>query len=122
MISTLEEIKLDSLEYAYLISDTKYNSAEFPLWVPKLLPLVPSAAIQAANVAIDNNIFINEEKPQTPTTIPTRNYLSVPKFRQADFEYKLEDFSADITIKKGTKFMVTIMHGNIKDIYVTDNI
>lgn len=122
MMNSLEELKLEPFEYAYLVEDTNYKAESFPLWMPKLLPLTNGSAKREVNVIINNNIFINEEKPETPSSISTRNYLTIPRYRMTDFEYKLEDFSKSRNIKKGASFLVNVMNGNIKTMYVTDNI
>lgn len=119
MINALSEIKLSSLEYAFLVEDTIYTSDTFKMWLPKLMPLIPRGAPRKSNTAIDNNIFINDVKPQTSSSISTMNYLVIPRFKSADFTNKK---NGSDNIPKDSKFIIAIMNGNIKDMYVTDNI
>jgi hypothetical protein len=122
MIETLEDLKLESFEYAYLVEDTSYTADSFPLWMPKLLPLTNGSAKRENTVVINNNIFINEVKPETPSSVSARNYIRIPKYRKADFLYKVDNYPHNTSIKRGASFLVNVLNSNIQTMYVTDNI
>lgn len=119
-IYSLENIDLNQFEYCFLTETSKYNTSIFPINIPKIMPLIPLSIPKTINNILSMNIFINDSdsKPKISNSIQTQNYLSVPRFKNTNFNYK----AIDDYIPKNEKFICCVMDKNIKDIYLTDNI
>lgn len=119
-INSLEENNINQFEYCFLLENARYNDYFFKINIPKLMPLININEPKEININIGNNIFINDDKYKINNSkqIKTQNYLSINKFKNANFY----DKSNDGIIEKKEKFICCFMNGNIKDVYLTDNI
>jgi hypothetical protein len=121
--NALTDYDINQLEYCFLCEKTKHTSSAFPIFIPKLMPLIGIGKPKKTNITINNNIFANcnECKLTTEKNIPTQNYLTLKRFGNANLE-RLQENSRTGLIPEGTKFICCIMDGNIRDIYLTDMI
>lgn len=119
-ISSLENFDLNHFEYCFLTERTRYNSSTFPVNIPKVMPLIPLSTPKTINNIFNINIFVNDLdcKPKTSNSIQTQNYLTIPRFKNADFSNKADEYY----IHENEKFICCFMDKNIRDIYLTDNI
>jgi len=84
------------------------------------MPLINISEPKETINNIGTNIFINDTdyKINNSNQIKTQNYVTIPKFRNADFRER----SNGGLLRKGEKFICCFMNENIKDVYLTDNI
>lgn len=118
-LKALNEYSINSHEYGFITEKTHYTSGNYPMYIPKLMPLIGIDKPKQINNIINNNIFINDKecKPVTSTSLTTQNYITPKKFQQADFRFKAD---IDGYIHQGVKFICLIMDNNPKDIYITN--
>lgn len=118
IINCLEEYDIEPFEYAFLCVKTPHTSATFKLHIPKVMTFGRGKPKKVNNV-FNNNIFVNDNscKPATSNSITTQNYVTVKRHFHTDFSYRADPAGF---LHEGTRFIVQVMHGNIKDLYARD--
>jgi hypothetical protein len=118
IINCLEEYDIEPFEYAFLCENTHHASGSFKFHIPKVMTFGRGKPKKVNNI-FNNNIFVNDSscKPVTSNSITTQNYVTVKRHFHTDFSYR-----ADVNgiVHEGTRFIIQVMHGNIKDLYVRD--
>ena len=115
----LEDVEVNLLEYAFLMSDHPVSSGSWWVRVPTLMPLIPEGYPYQTYVYYDNNIFLNDDacKPVTVNWQCIQNYMSVKAMPNRDFQYKAND---EGIIPDGTRVIVAFMENNPRDPMLTD--
>ncbi|MMZ42078.1 hypothetical protein D1872_35950 [compost metagenome] len=117
MITGLEEIKLNTLEYCYTVDKHGTGDDSFKVILPKVMPKI-SPSIKPVVSSYNNNIFVNAAdcKPTTSPKITTQGFYTIKRFKNVNLSH------LPSPIPQGTRLISAIMDGNILDVHVTGNI
>lgn len=118
LIKCLEELDVEPFEYVFLSEDTLHTSSTFNFHFPKVMPQ-GGGKPKVTPTSFNSNIFINDPscKPKVSGTISTQNFVNIKRHFHTDFSFRARP---DGIIPAGTRFIIQVMHGNIRDLYVRD--
>lgn len=120
MITGLQELEINPLEYCFTVSRQHVNSSSFMVRIPKLMPNV-APSDKSTRTGFNNNILINAQDcmPKASSSVTMQGFYTVKRFRNVSLCHH-----GDITghMSSGQKLIATVMDKNIRDIYITDNI
>lgn len=117
ILNCMEEINIDDFEYCMLVEDTPHYSQKFKMYIPKSMGGFEISPAKTWKESVNDGIFQNapECKIKADKTIPCQNYVTVDRHFDSDFSYRAEP---NDRVRKGVRFMIQSMYGNLKDLYV----
>lgn len=116
-IQHLTDLKLNQNEYCYLTNTDHYSADSFQIRVPKLMPLM----IPASTKVFNKNIFVNDSacKPAVANSVTTLDHITVRRSPNCSLAHKADKNGI---VYAGTRITCTCMHGNFKDLIITDSL
>lgn len=111
-------------EYFYNLIKIKPIPDTIPVNVPKFMPKIPLGSPTQSVAGINRSMFANasECKPRPSSTIGIQNYLTLQHQanEHPDYTYKMN--RKDNLVPKFSKFLLKVLHNDIRNIYFTGSI
>lgn len=89
--------------------------------VPKLMPLIPVGEPRVTKGTINRSIFCNasECKPVPSHVISLQNYITIPRHKHEYPDYSADVDRLDGNINRYHKFILNVLHGDIRKMYLS---
>lgn len=119
MLNGLEEYELNMFEYAHLCEPSHANNSTYKVYIPKVMATFPFGSPQQQRWIFNNNVFVNDDncKPSVGKEVTTQNYVTTGRLFDRNFWHRAD---RNGIMGKGTKFILQIMDGNIRDRRIAD--
>lgn len=124
--SAIDTLKLSNEEYFMNVEDIPETPTEIKAYIPKLMPDIQMG--DQANTTIkryiNRSIFVNASEcavSQTPTVINAQNFVTLKPFEneRPNFRKKAVIENGIYIVKKHNKFIASILHDDILNMYFT---
>ena len=124
--SAVEQLKIGSYEYFDTVEDIPETPTEVKAYFPKLMPHIAlgDAPTTGINLYINRNIFANAPECAVMTTVTVakgQNYLTIKPYsnERPNFRSKAVFENDRYVVKKHTRFIASVMNGDISRMYIT---
>lgn len=118
-LSTLEDLKLDTYEYCFLVGKQHHLNSTFRVLVPKVMPYILGTAEKLSPNKFNKNIFINDDatKPTIQDQVFTQNYITLKRSTNCNLSHLADHMG---NIPANTKLRCLCLNSNPKDLLIID--
>ena len=125
--STTTVFSVSNEEYFINVEDISETPTEIKAYFPKLMPNIKgdSGIDTSIKLRIDKSIFANASECaviQTPSIINGQNFITIKPFENERPNFRAKatlDSNGNYMVKKNNKFIATVLHGDIQNMYFT---
>ena len=118
IIEAMTSLKLNDIEYCFLVGDQPSSNTEFRVRNPKLTPFIQGNMTGILNHVFNSSIFNNASqcKPTVDRKISTQNFITIKKSNNCS----LEHLAVNGYIPHNTRVRCICNNNNINDMIIID--